>query len=48
MDEEDEAGPPEKPSEAFKRYFGSEGGIELPPGVRYGYRPLDLSDDEEA
>ena len=44
MDEEDEAGPREKPSEVFKRYFGPEHGVALPPRNRYGYRPLDLSD----
>ncbi len=37
-----------KPSEIFKRYFGPEYGVELPPRARYGYRPLDLSDGEEA
>ncbi len=37
-----------KPSEVFKRYFGPEHGVELPPPVRYGYRPLDLGDGEEA
>ena len=48
MDEEDEAESREKPSEVFRRYFGPEHGVELPPRARYGYRPLDLSDDEEA
>ena len=48
MDGEDEAEPRAKPSEVFRRYFGPEHGVELPPRVRYGYRPLDLSDDEEA
>ncbi len=37
-----------KPSEIFKRYFGPEHGVELPPRARYGYRPLDLSNGEEA
>ena len=37
-----------KPSEVFKRFFGPEHGVELPPPVRYGYRPLDLGDGEEA
>ncbi len=31
-----------KPSEAFKRYFGPEHGIELPPPQRYGYRPVEF------
>ena len=47
MDEEDEVEPREKPSEIFRRYFGPEHGVALPPPVRYGYRPLDLSDGEE-
>ena len=47
MDEEDEVEPREKPSEVFKRYFGPEHGVALPPRSRYGYRPLDLSDGEE-
>ena len=34
-----------KPSEAFRRYFGPEHGIELPPRGRYGYRPVDFSDE---
>ena len=29
-----------KPSEAFARHFGEEHGVELPPPVRHGYRPL--------
>ena len=48
MDGEGEAEPREKPSEVFKRHFGPEYGVELPPRVHYGYRPLDLSDGEEA
>lgn len=48
MDEGDEAEPRVKPSEAFRRHFGPEHGVELPPRARYGYRPLDLSDEEEA
>ena len=37
-----------KPSEAFKRYFGPEHGIELPPRVRYGYRSVKFVDESEA
>ena len=48
MDEGDEAERLVKPSEVFKRYFGPEHGVELPPRNRYGYRPLDLGDGEEA
>ena len=33
-----------KPSEAFTRYFGPEHGVELPPGGRYGYRPVAFAD----
>ena len=36
-----------KPSEAFARHFGEEHGVELPPPVRCGYRPLPLSGDGE-
>ncbi len=35
-----------KPSEAFARHFGEEHGIELPPPVRCGYRPLSFSDED--
>jgi len=28
------------PSEAFRRYFGPEHGVELPARGRYGYRPV--------
>lgn len=48
MDEGDEAEPREKPSEVFRRYFGPEHGVELPPRACYGYRSLDLSDGEKA
>ena len=44
---EDDAESREKPSEVFKWYFGPEHGVVLPPRSRYGYRPLDLSDDVE-
>ncbi len=33
-----------KPSEAFRRYFGQEHGVELPLSGRYGYKPVSLSD----
>ena len=33
-----------KPSEAFARYFGPENGVDLPPRVRYRYRPVEFSD----
>ncbi len=32
-----------KPSEAFVRYFGESHGVELPPPVRCGYKPLSFS-----
>ena len=38
----------EKPSEIFKRYFGPEHGVELPPRGRYGYRPVVFDDEGEA
>ena len=36
-----------KPSEAFAKYFGEKHGLELPPPVRRGYRPLSFSPEEE-
>lgn len=36
-----------KPSEVFKRYFGPEHGIELPPPGRYGYRPVEFINESE-
>ncbi len=36
-----------KPSEAFARHFGPEHGVELPPPVRHGYRPLSFFSEEE-
>ena len=36
-----------KPSEAFARYFGKEGGVELPPPARLGYRPLSFPGAKE-
>ena len=41
-----ERGP--KPSEAFARHFGEEHGVELPPPVRCGYKPLSFSGEEQA
>ena len=38
----------EKPSEIFRRYFGPEHGVELPPRGKYGYRPVDFQDRDEA
>ena len=35
-----------KPSEAFARYFGEEHGVELPPPVRRGYKPLSFAGEE--
>jgi len=32
-----------KPSEAFARHFGKEHGVELPPPVRSGCKPLSFS-----
>lgn len=32
-----------KPSEVFARYFGPENGVDLPPPVRYRYRPVEFS-----
>ena len=32
-----------KPSEAFARHFGEKHGVELPPSVHRGYKPLSLS-----
>ena len=36
-----------KPSEAFKRYFGPEHGVELPPPARYGSRPVEFTGEPE-
>ena len=32
-----------KPSDAFARHFGEDHGVELPPPVRCGYKPLSFS-----
>ena len=36
-----------KPSEAFKRYFGPEHGVELPPPERHGYRLVEFADENK-
>ena len=36
-----------KPSEAFARHFGEDHGVELPPLVRCGYKPLSFSGEGE-
>ena len=36
------------PAELFRRHFGPEHGVELPPRPRYGYRPLALEGDDRA
>ena len=35
-----------KPSETFARYFGEDHGVELPPPIRCGYKPLPFSGEE--
>ena len=37
----------QKPSAAFRRYFGPRHGVELPLPERYGYRPVSFSEDGE-
>ena len=32
------------PSEAFRRYFGPEHGVELAPPARYGYRQVEFTE----
>ncbi len=36
-----------RPSEAFARHFGEEHGVELPPPLRHGYKPLFFSRGED-
>ena len=36
-----------KPSEAFRRYFGPEHRVELPPAERYTYRPVEFAGESE-
>jgi plasmid stability protein len=37
----------QKPSAAFRRYFGAEHGVELPLTRSHGYRPVSFSEDDE-
>ena len=37
-----------RPSQVFRRYFGAQHGIELPPRQRYGYRPVGFVDENGA
>ena len=37
-----------RPSEVFKRHFGPEHGIELPPPKRYRHKPVTVSDRSPA
>ena len=34
-----------RPSKVFRRYFGPEHGVKLPLTARYGYRPVELTDE---
>ena len=36
-----------KPSESFARLFGEEYGVDLPPPVRFGYKPLSFSRQDQ-
>ena len=36
-----------KPSEAFKRFFGPNHGVELPSLARHGYRPVAFGDESK-
>ena len=37
-----------KPSEAFRRFFGPEHGVELPARQRYGHTPVTFEEKTEA
>ena len=37
-----------RPSEAFKRHFGPEHGVELPLRRRYRHKPVSFADDGQA
>jgi len=39
---------PAKISDAFKRYFGPEHGVELPLPQRHGYRPLAFPEENQS
>ena len=41
------AGQRPKPSEAFRRHFGADHGVELPPLPRYAYRQVEFGSDDE-
>ena len=41
------AGRRPKPSEAFRRHFGPDHGVELPPPERYAYRRVEFGSDDE-
>ena len=45
-DRRDEARRRTRPSEVFRRYFGPNHGVELPPPERYRYRPVEFRDVE--
>ena len=47
MEEKREAGQSVKPSEAFKRYFGPEHGVELPLPDRYRYRHVEFASESK-
>lgn len=36
-----------KPSEAFARHFGEQHGVDLPPPIRRGYKPLSFAREDE-
>ena len=36
-----------RPSEGFRRHFGPDHGVELPPRRRYGYRPLEFGAEDD-
>ncbi len=44
--ERERSAPREKVSDIFRKYFGPEHGVELPPRGQYGYRPLEFPEDE--
>lgn len=42
------AEPDEKPSDVFRRRFGPEHGVDMPPRGRYGYKPPAFVDKSDA